>query len=169
MDESIALLRACWGNDRIDANGVRFGVDAIAMEPKPPQRDKLPIWVGGLSPAALRRAGRLGDGWMASVVAGDEQVRADIATIRRHAEEAGRAPDAIGLQAMLASPPRDPEGKMFYQDHERVVRRAEQVAALGFDWTAVNATAVFQAGARTVDALIENLDRLHRRLRDAVG
>lgn len=169
MDEAIPLLRSCWGEERIERRGARFAADAIAMEPKPPQGGALPVWVGGTSAAALRRVGRLGDGWMATVTGDDQQVRSSIAEIRRHAEEAGRDPMGIGLQVMLAPPPRDPEGKAFYQDHDRVVRRAEQVGAMGFEWIAVNATAVFQAGARTVDAMADQLGQLHQRLRDAVG
>jgi probable F420-dependent oxidoreductase len=169
MDEAIVLLRSCWSDERIEQHGLRFAADAIAMEPKPPQGGRLPIWVGGDSPAARRRAGELGDGWMGSVIGTDERVRATIDDIRRHAEAAGRDPMALGLQAMLAPPPRDAGGKTFYQDHERVVARAEQVQKLGFDWVAVNATAIFQAGARSIGAIIEVLDALHARLRDAVG
>jgi probable F420-dependent oxidoreductase len=169
MDEAIGLLRACWGEERIDRRGERFHANVIAMEPKPPNGERLPIWIGGSAPAALRRAGRLGDGWMGSVTGDDDRDRAAIAEIRRHAEEAGRDPAAIGLQAMLAPPPRDASGKTFYQDHDRVVRRAEQLQALGFGWIAINATAIFQAGARSVDAMIDALDALHGRLRGALG
>jgi len=169
MDEAIGLLRACWGEERIERRGERFHADAIAMEPKPPHGDRLPLWIGGGGPAALRRAGTVGDGWMGSVAGDDDEVRATITEIRRHAEAAGRDPQAVQLQAMLAPPPRDPAGKTFYQDHERVVARAEQVAALGFGWIALNATAIFQAGARSVDAMVEQLDALHGRLRAVVG
>jgi probable F420-dependent oxidoreductase len=169
MDEAIELLRSCWADERIERRGLRFDADAIAMEPKPPQGARLPIWVGGDSPAALRRTGRLGDGWISSVLGKDERVRSAIVEIRRHAEAAGRDPLSLGLQAMLAPPPRDAGGKTFYQDHERVVARAEQVQALGFDWLAVNATAIFQAGARSTGAIIDVLETLHTRLRDAVG
>jgi probable F420-dependent oxidoreductase len=169
MDESIALLRACWGDERIEQRGERFHADAIAMEPKPPNGARLPIWVGGMVPAALRRTGELGDGWMGSVIGDAQQMRAVIDEIRGHAERAGRDPQGIGLQAMLAPPPRDADGKSFYQDHARVVRRAEEVAAMGFDWIAINSTAIFQAGARSVDALIEQLGTLHGALREAVG
>ena len=92
-----------------------------------------------------------------------------MAEIRRHAEAAGRDPRAIGLQLMLAPPPSDRGGKTFYADHDRVVRRAEEVQAIGFGWTAVNATAIFQAGARSVAAMTEQLDAIHGRLRSAVG
>jgi probable F420-dependent oxidoreductase len=169
MDDAIGLLRACWGDERIERRGERFEADAIAMEPKPPQRSQLPIWVGGNTPAALRRAGSLGDGWMGMVTGDAERTRASIETVRRHAESAGRDPLAVGLQAMLAPPPNDRAGKTFYQEHDRVVRVAEQVQKLGFEWVAINATAIFQSGARSVAAIAEHLEALHARLRAAVG
>jgi probable F420-dependent oxidoreductase len=169
MDEAIGLLRACWGDERIEARGERFDADAIAMEPKPPQGARLPVWVGGTGPAALRRAGTLGDGWMGMVTKDAEASRATIDEIRRHAAAAGRDPDSIGLQAMLAPPPNDRGGKTFYQDHDRVVRRADEIRGHGFGWLAVNATAIFQSGARSVDGMTGELDALHMRLREAVG
>jgi len=169
MDEAIALLRACWGDERIEQTGEAFRADAIAMEPKPPSGAALPVWVGGTTAAAYRRAGTVGDGWMGSVIGDAAEMGTVIAEIRGHAEAAGRDPASIGLQAMLAPPPRDAEGKTFYQDHDRVVRRAEEVAAMGFGWLALNATAIFQAGARSVDALTEQLGLLHGRLREVLG
>ena len=169
MDETISYLRACWGDERIQQRGARFLADEIAMEPKPPQGERLPIWVGGLGAVALSRAGELGDGWMGMAAGSDDDMRGAIATIRAHAADAGRDPVAIGMQAMLAPPPSDAGGKTFYQDHDRVVARAEQLAGLGFEWIALNATAIFQAGARSVDEIAEQLDELHGRLRAAVG
>jgi probable F420-dependent oxidoreductase len=169
MDEAIRLLRAAWSDERIEERGERFHADAIAMEPKPPQAGSLPVWVGGTGPAALRRAGELGDGWMGMIAGSDDDVRATIDTIRRHAEAAGRDPMAIELQAMLAPPPNDRGGKEFYADLDRVVARAEQVRDLGFGWLAINATAMFQAGSRSVADLAAALAAVHTRLRDAVG
>ncbi len=169
MDEAIELLRACWGKERIEARGERFDADAIAMEPKPPQGARLPVWVGGIGTAARRRAGTLGDGWMGTVTKDAAATRAMIDEIRRHAAAAGRDPDSIGLQAMLAPPPNDQGGKSFYQDHDRVVRRAEEIRAHGFGWLAINATAIFQSGTRSVDAMCGELDALHTKLREVVG
>jgi probable F420-dependent oxidoreductase len=169
MDEAMGLLRACWGDARIDAHGERFDADAIAMEPKPPQGASLPVWVGGTGPAARRRAGTLGDGWMGMVTKDTEATRSTIEEVRHHAAAAGRDPDSIGFQAMLAPPPNDRGGKAFYQDHDRVVRRAEEIRGYGFGWLAINATAIFQSGARSVDAMSGELDALHTRLREVVG
>jgi probable F420-dependent oxidoreductase len=169
MDEAIRLLRTYWSETRVDAPGPHYRVTAMAMEPKPPQGGRLPIWFGGMSEPAWRRVGRLGDGWLASRVEDAASARTALDAIRRHAEAAGRDFAAIGLQSMIAPPPRDAEGKRFYAEPDRVVRRVVELRAMGFGWATVNATAVFQAGARSVDAMIEALGTLHGRLRAAVG
>jgi probable F420-dependent oxidoreductase len=169
MDEAIQVLRAYWGEARVDFSGKAYRAVAMAMEPKPPQGRALPIWIGGNSEAALRRVGRLGDGWLASRITDADDARRCIDTIRRHAKEAGRDPGAIGLQSMVAPPPRDAEGKRFYAEPERVVARAVELQKMGFGWISVNATAMFQAGARSVDAMTDALNTLHGRLRAVVG
>jgi probable F420-dependent oxidoreductase len=169
MDEAIALMRAHWGDSQVEYPGKHYRVHAMAMEPKPPQGGRLPIWIGGYSEAAFRRVGRLGDGWLASRVSDAEDARRALESIRRHAEAAGRDPASIGLQSMVAPPPRDAEGKRFYAEPDRVVARAAALRAMGFQWVSLNATAMFQAGARSVDAMIEGLGLLYGRLRAEVG
>jgi probable F420-dependent oxidoreductase len=169
MDEAIALLRAYWEEASITSEGKHYPTTRMAMEPKPPQGRRLPIWIGGNSEAAYRRVGRLGDGWLASRVADADDARRSIDTIHRYATEAGRDPSTIELQSMVAPPPRDAEGKRFYAEPDRVVARVAALKAMGFAWVALNATAVFQAGARSVDAMLEALGALHARLRAEVG
>jgi hypothetical protein len=70
---------------------------------------------------------------------------------------------------MVAPPPRDAEGKRFYAEHDRVVARVVELQAMGFGWVTLNATAIFQAGARSVDAMIDALGALHGTIRSAVG
>jgi probable F420-dependent oxidoreductase len=169
MDEAIRLLRAYWGETRVDFSGAHYRAVAMAMEPKPPQGPRLPIWIGGHSEAAFRRTGQLGDGWAASRVSDGESARRAIDAIHRHAEKAGRDPALIGLQSMVAPPPRDAAGKQFYAEHDRVVARAAALRAMGFGWVSLNATAIFQAGARSVAAMVDALGALHGRLRAEVG
>src|SRR5438105_3523467 len=169
MARAIALLRTWWSRPQVDVAGPHYPVEAMAMEPKPPQGRRLPIWIGGMSDAAFRRVGRLGDGWLASRVNDAASARAAFDAIRRHAEAAGRDPSTIGLQSMVAPPPRDAEGKRFYGQHDRVVARIVELQAMGFGWVAVNATAIFQAGARSVEAMIDALAALHGKVRAAVG
>ncbi len=168
MDEAITLLRTCWADKQIDFNGAFYSSTAMAMEPKPPQGGALPIWVGGTSDPALRRVGALADGWLAPAIEDPKQVAVMVQTIHRHAQQAGRDPTAIGLQMMLDMPPRDGDGKGFYSDLDVVLRRANAVAAMGFQWGAINATAIFQAGYRNVDAIIDKLGELHEAIRAEV-
>ena len=169
MDEAIRLLRAYWAEPRVDFEGKHYRITAIAMEPKPPQGRQLPIWVGGNSEAAYRRVGQLGDGWLASRVTDAASAQRSIDTIHHHAEAAGRDPKAIGLQSMVAPPPRDADGKRFYAEPDRVIARVAALQTMGFQWATLNATAIFQSGARSVQAIIDTLATLHAKIRAEVG
>lgn len=94
-DESIAALRALWGVEQPASHEGRFfRFDGVQIDPPPAQPGGPPLLVGGRTPAALRRAGRLGDGWLAYMVSADRFAR-DFAEVRRHAVEAGRDPEAL--------------------------------------------------------------------------
>ena len=172
MDEALRLLRACWSDERVDFSGDYYGVTAMGMEPKPPQGAALPIWVGGHSPAALRRVGQYADGWLAALVNNKDRVTNDMRTIREHAERFGRDANAMQFQTMLAPPPRendDGKGRSFYADPDQVARRAAEIAQLGFGWVSLNGTNIFQSGARSVAAMIDAFGVLHDRLRREIG
>jgi probable F420-dependent oxidoreductase len=66
MEEMIAVLRKLWGPGPVEHHGEFFDFDPIYSEPVPPA--PIPIWIGGHSPAALLRAGRIGDGYMGTTV-----------------------------------------------------------------------------------------------------
>jgi probable F420-dependent oxidoreductase len=165
MDECIRILRRYWGDEQIDFDGDHYSIEAMAMEPKPPQGAELPIWIGGNIPRALRRVGELGDGWLATAIEDIGVARRCVEQIHAYAEAAGRDPSSIGLQMMLDVPPRDEAGKQFYKNPDNVLRRAEVVQEAGFAWGALNATAMFQAGFRSVDGLIGQLGALRATLR----
>src|SRR5437870_1395457 len=63
-DEIVPLLRRLWTEDTVAHEGEHFGFGPVKFEPKPVQKPCPPIEIGGTSPPALRRAGRLGDGWI---------------------------------------------------------------------------------------------------------
>ena len=56
---------------------------------------------------------------------------------------------------------RSSEDKLFYSDLNAVAERAAVVNAMGFDWTSVNATAIFQSGSRSVGAIIDRLAEIY--------
>jgi probable F420-dependent oxidoreductase len=96
MDEYLAVLRALWKEERVTFHGRWFDLNEAAFFPKPVQQPP-PIWIGGASPAALRRVARAGDGWIAAPRPTLDDLARDIAEIRHLAERAGRDPDAIGV------------------------------------------------------------------------
>jgi probable F420-dependent oxidoreductase len=63
MDEVLPLVRRMWSEDVVEHDGARFSYHGLSVQPKPLQQP-LEVWLGGNAPAALRRAGRLSDGWL---------------------------------------------------------------------------------------------------------
>ena len=171
MDEAMELLRAYWREERIEFESEHYPTEAMAMEPKPPQGEDLPIWVGGNTSPAFRRVGKYGDGWLASQVSDADFAKRAMDAIREAAVSANRDPNEIGWQSMIAPPPRagDTAGKTFYAEPDRVAARVVELKEMGFDGVAVNATAIFQSGSRSVDAMLDALRAIHDRLRQEVG
>jgi probable F420-dependent oxidoreductase len=62
-NEAIELIRRAFEDEVVDFAGERYRVDGLALAPRPRQA-RIPIWVGGSSRPAVRRAARLGDGWL---------------------------------------------------------------------------------------------------------
>jgi probable F420-dependent oxidoreductase len=63
-DEIVEVLRSLWSDDVTEYHGEHIDLPPVYFEPKPPQGRALPILFGGESAVALRRAARLGDGWI---------------------------------------------------------------------------------------------------------
>ncbi|MBO1337120.1 LLM class F420-dependent oxidoreductase [Streptomyces sp. VRA16 Mangrove soil] len=96
LDESIDALKAALGPDEFPTHkGELFSFEGLGQRPRPAQA-RVPVWVGGSSPAAVRRAALKGDGWLPQ---GDPRDRlpAQIEKVRRLRAEAGiEAPLVIG-------------------------------------------------------------------------
>jgi probable F420-dependent oxidoreductase len=90
LDEALLLLRRLLTEPAVTFTGRFFTVEDVGVGPLPPQ--PLDRWVGGSAPAGLRRAGRLADGWLGSFLSPAQAADA-VVTIRRAANEAGRAVD----------------------------------------------------------------------------
>lgn len=92
-NEAIGVLRRLWTEAEVTHQGRFYQMEGVTLQPPPVQRP-IPIWVAGRSEAALRRAGRLGDGYMPYLFTPD-RYREAVAEVRGHAEAAGRDPDAL--------------------------------------------------------------------------
>ena len=65
MDESIEVMRKLWREDKVAYDGRFYQFEDVTMAPKP-VGNSVPLWIGGNSPAAIRRAAARGDGWLPS-------------------------------------------------------------------------------------------------------
>lgn len=99
-DEAMQALRALFAGPGASFRGRFFSFSGIAVEPGPARPGGPPLWVGGRSKAAIRRAGRLGDGWMPIWVS-PERFAAGWDEVRRAAAEAGREPEALEPAVVL--------------------------------------------------------------------
>ena len=79
--------------DNVTFEGRFTKLDGVTLMPKPPQRGGPPFWVAGRSEAAIRRAGRLGDGYLPYLFSPD-RFRTSLAQVREEAEKAGRDPES---------------------------------------------------------------------------
>lgn len=104
LDETLRICRALWSAEGpVSFSGRYFSLNNARFDLPPLTLGGPPVWVGGRAPGALRRAGELGDGWLAFVVT-PERFAQGWSTVRAHAEAAGRNPDSLtpGLQLWCA-------------------------------------------------------------------
>jgi probable F420-dependent oxidoreductase len=94
-EEFLATLEAVWTQDVVEHQGELGSFSDVRVEPKPTQRPRPPLLLGGTAEPALRRAGRAADGWISSSGHDLRTIGASIATVRTGAVEAGKDPDAL--------------------------------------------------------------------------
>lgn len=94
--EAIRVMKLLWSGEAGDFTGRFSRFKGAKIDPPPAQRGGPPIWVGGRSAAALRRAARLGDGYVSYVLTPD-RIRGAFETILREGEAVGRALDDFQL------------------------------------------------------------------------
>jgi probable F420-dependent oxidoreductase len=141
-DEAISILKQACGEERGD------------MLPKPAQRPHPPLWIGGRSDAALRRAARSGDAWHPSHLTLDE-LRSRGDALRRECERHGRAPDEVALttrrKLVLAAGGDDPE-RVLAGSPEQIGETFDALAGVGVSHLIV------EIPGSTAAELDENLD-----------
>jgi len=95
-DEILKVFTTLWSDTHPSFEGEFFRFRDIGFAPKPVQKPRPPIWVGGDSPGAFRRVATLGDGWHATSKTPAE-FREALPRLRAAADKAGRAFDTIEL------------------------------------------------------------------------
>ncbi|HLH22472.1 MAG TPA: LLM class flavin-dependent oxidoreductase [Chloroflexota bacterium] len=101
LAEAMRVLRQVWSGAPLAHEGRAYQLAAGPIGPRPAQPGGPPLWVGGSAEAALRRAGRLADGYIGSSSGGPAGLRAAADTVRQAAAAAGRDPGALTIACLV--------------------------------------------------------------------
>ncbi|WP_019633888.1 TIGR03619 family F420-dependent LLM class oxidoreductase [Actinomadura atramentaria] len=109
-DEFVAVVRELWAHGTAEFHGRFYDFPPIAVGPAPVQRPGPPLLLGGTADAALRRAGRIADGWISSSRADLTAIGRSVGVVRDAAADAGRDPGALRFVCRGAVRVRDGAG-----------------------------------------------------------
>jgi probable F420-dependent oxidoreductase len=138
-DEAIAVMRTLWSEENPRHAGTYWDFAGMPFSPKPLQTPSIPLVIGGVSRAAIRRAARLGDGWQPLGLSPETLARG-IASLREECRACGRdvaqVPVSIALSLTASTSRRYALGT----EPAEVVRNVQAFASLGVETLVISAT-----------------------------
>jgi probable F420-dependent oxidoreductase len=163
-DEYLQIYKELWTKEDASFDGKYYQISDTGFEPKPVQKPHPPIWIGGHSGPAVRRAAKYGDGWMPiglrpPAILEPEELAGKIARLRKLTVETGRPEDAVSLTFSTGVVFNDAAGssRAWMQGNpEQIASDLRQYQDLGVSNFIIN----FQGG--TVPELQENMERFSR-------
>lgn len=156
FEEYLRCLVALWTEDPVEFRGEHYSVPLSHTGVRPVQRPHPPVLVGGAAPAALRRAGRLAQGWIGSTRQDLETLADSVELVREGAREAGRDPGAVRilLRAVVDLVDADPGPgrRPFHGTREQVLEDLAAVRLRGAGEVFVDLNFSPRVGSPDVDA-----------------
>ena len=108
IEEQVNLLRRLWTDELVEFEGKWHKISEMGMNPRPIQQP-IPIWFGAMEEVAVRRAARIGDGWLMSPRGKpDDQMKKLVEAFYGEAESAGRNVNDLGIDATVFAEDRGP-------------------------------------------------------------
>lgn len=170
-DEIIAIMKKLWTGEPVAHAGTFYRFDEVRCLPTPVQRPHPPIWIGGNSMAALKRAARIGDGWHPvganpATPLGLAELETLTIRMRGMAREAGRDPAAIAIsyKAPAARPggarSADPARLLFAGSDDQSIEDVRSLAKLGVS------EIVFDVRSATLAETLARMDGFGRIIRE---
>ncbi|HWB48936.1 MAG TPA: TIGR03619 family F420-dependent LLM class oxidoreductase [Stellaceae bacterium] len=169
-DEYLRLWQACWAPGKVSFAGKFAAFADMHVNPKPLQQPHPPLWIGGTSDAALRRAARLAAVWQPTPLPLAQLIERR-AALRKACEAAGRAPIPVRMSFRVEFstitgnvPPRDkrPAGHGTPADIAADLRRYREAAGL-------DAFQINFHGNRNLDDLLRSMECFMREVAPSVG
>lgn len=96
--DEFELMRLLWSGEMVNYQGEYYQFDNMEMNPAP--SEYMPMWVGGISEAAMKRAARLGDGWVTDLQTTDEIIQC-VQQIQQYRKDYGRDHLPFDIMARL--------------------------------------------------------------------
>ena len=138
-DEAIAVMRTLWTEEDPRFEGKYSSFAGMKFSPKPLQKPTIPLVIGGISRAAIRRAARIGDGWHPLGLSPDD-LRDGMAVLREEARAQGRDASEIPVSiAMGLGAPGSRRRHALGTDPAEVVRNVKAYAGLGVEALLISA------------------------------
>jgi alkanesulfonate monooxygenase SsuD/methylene tetrahydromethanopterin reductase-like flavin-dependent oxidoreductase (luciferase family) len=149
FEESISIIRNCWSGKHFSHSGEHFNIPGIQALPRPTQRPGPPIWIGAVEPPAVRRAGRIGDGWITAPGIPIDFAKECADIYREAAAAAGRQTCVVIMRDAWVANTRE-EAERIYAP--------EVVTAYGY-YFAGGQTRLFKGMATAADITFNNIDK----------
>jgi probable F420-dependent oxidoreductase len=145
VEEQIEVLRLLWGQEIVTFKGKYHTIVEAGLNPLPVKRT-IPIWTGGSTDTLLRRTARIADGWFPLGPLNDS-MQEKIDLLRKYTLEAGRSPEALGIEARINASDGGPD------DWQRATEAWRQMGATHISLNTMG------AGFKSLD---EHIDALRR-------
>jgi probable F420-dependent oxidoreductase len=165
FEEGVEIIRRCWTGERFSFPGTYFQIDDVQMLPRPLQRPAPPLWIGGWAPAAVRRAGHLGDAWVGGPSMALAEMKQLTETYREAAAAAGREPRVILMRDAWVASSREEAERIYGPEVMTAYQYYWRNQALAFQ--NIDSEAAFTLANLAEDRLIlgdpdECVQQLHR-------
>ncbi len=111
LEECVTIMKALWTQPVVTFSGEFCQVNNFTLEPKPLQKPHPPLWFGASHPSALRRAVRLGDGWMGAGSSSTDDFERTAQLVRTYLEEESRDPSTFAISKRVLVAVNNDRGK----------------------------------------------------------
>ena len=152
-DEAIAVMRVLWSEEDPSFDGKYSRFSGMKFSPKPLQKPSIPVVIGGVSRAAIRRAARLGDGWQPLGLS-PEALGQGMAVLREEARACGRDASKIPVSIAMSLGTSTSRRHALGDDSAEILQNAKAYAAVGVETLVISANTSDPREARSAIEMV---------------